>query len=129
MILSNYFYSIIIICLHTVKWFQVTYNNPLKTIIAASKYYYKQITVFIVSSIPIKYESFLNRSIWPIDKTLKGSPTPGQSGPGSNGNEEVLYTSIAPGLEPHPQMQFSAIPWISLSIWGGGLCYPYAGRI
>ena len=29
--------------------------------------------------------------IWPIDKTLLGATTPGQSGPGSNGNEEVLH--------------------------------------
>ena len=29
-------------------------------------------------------------SIWPIDRTLSGATTPGQSGPGSNGNEEVL---------------------------------------
>ena len=32
-----------------------------------------------------------NNSIWPPDKTLSGATTPGQSGPGSNGNEEVLY--------------------------------------
>ena len=31
-----------------------------------------------------------NSSIWPIDRTLSGATTPGQSGPGSNGNEEVL---------------------------------------
>ena len=29
-------------------------------------------------------------SIWPIDRTLLGATTPGQSGPGSNGNEGVL---------------------------------------
>ena len=28
MVSSNYFYLIIVICLHTVTWFQVTYNNP-----------------------------------------------------------------------------------------------------
>ena len=32
-------------------------------------------------------------SIWPIDRTLSGATTPGQSGPGSNGNEEVLRIS------------------------------------
>ena len=31
-----------------------------------------------------------NSSIWPIDRTLSGATTPGQSGPGSNGNEEVF---------------------------------------
>ena len=29
-------------------------------------------------------------SIWPIDRTLSGATTPGQSGPGNDGNEEVL---------------------------------------
>ena len=31
-----------------------------------------------------------NNSIWPIDRILSGAPTPGQSGPGSDGNEGVL---------------------------------------
>ena len=29
-------------------------------------------------------------SIWPIDRTLSGAATSGQSGPGSDGNEEML---------------------------------------
>ena len=29
-------------------------------------------------------------SIWPIDRTLSGAITPGQSGPGIDGNEGVL---------------------------------------
>ena len=29
-------------------------------------------------------------SIWPIDRTLSGATTPGQNGPGSDGNEGVL---------------------------------------
>ena len=32
-----------------------------------------------------------NSSILPIDKTLSSATTSGQSGPGSNGNEEVLH--------------------------------------
>ena len=32
-----------------------------------------------------------NCSIWPIDKTLSGGTTSGQSKPGSDGNEEVLH--------------------------------------
>ena len=32
----------------------------------------------------------LNSSIWPIDRTLSGTTTPGQSGPKSDDNEEVL---------------------------------------
>ena len=31
-----------------------------------------------------------NTSIWPIDTTLSGATTPGQSGPGINSNEGVL---------------------------------------
>ena len=31
----------------------------------------------------------LNRSIWPIDGTLTGTTTSGQSGPGGNGNERI----------------------------------------
>ena len=38
---------------------------------------------------PMKYEYFLNKSICPCDKTLIGTTTPGQSGPGSNANEGV----------------------------------------
>ena len=40
----------------------------------------------------IEYESFLNRSIRPIDGTLTGTNILGQSGPRSNGNEGVLNT-------------------------------------
>ena len=32
-----------------------------------------------------------NNSIWPIDRTLSGATTPGQRGPGSNGNEGLLH--------------------------------------
>ena len=35
---------------------------------------------------------WLNNSIWPIDETLTSTTTLGQSGPGSNSNEEVLNT-------------------------------------
>ena len=30
-------------------------------------------------------------SIWPENRTLSGTTTPGQSGPGSDGNEKVLH--------------------------------------
>ena len=32
-----------------------------------------------------------NSYICPIDKTLSGSTIPGKSGPGSDGNEEVIH--------------------------------------
>ena len=44
---------------------------------------------------PIKYKSFLNRSIWHTDETLT---TPGQSGSENKGNEWTLHT---PELEPY----------------------------
>ena len=37
-----------------------------------------------------EYDEFLNRSIWAVDT---GTPTPGQSGSGSNGNEGVFLTT------------------------------------
>ena len=40
-------------------------------------------------------------STWSIHGTLIGTNAPGQSGPGSNGNEGVLYIPQSPGLEPH----------------------------
>ena len=39
---------------------------------------------------PVKYRKWLNDSIWPLDGILIGATTMSQSGPGSNGNEEVL---------------------------------------
>ena len=45
---------------------------------------------------PMEYEYFLCWSICPIDGTLTGTTTPGQSGHWNNSN-----------LEPHYQMQFS----------------------
>ena len=43
-------------------------------------------------------------SIWPIDRTLQGATTPGQSWPGNDGNEGVLCIP-----------QISSITGISLS--------------
>ena len=42
-------------------------------------------------------------SIWPINRTLSGVTTPGQSGCGSNGNEGLLPKPSAL-LEPHQQI-------------------------
>ena len=38
-----------------------------------------------------KYSKSLNSSIWPIDATLTGATTLDENGPGSNGNEGILY--------------------------------------
>ena len=41
---------------------------------------------------PIECEQFLNRALCPIDGTLIGITTAGQSGPGSNDNESVHHS-------------------------------------
>ena len=44
-------------------------------------------------------------SIWSIDRTLSGATTPGQSGPGSDGNKEFFRIPQTPALlEPHHQI-------------------------
>ena len=55
----------------------------------------------MVSSNWIIFSKCLNNSIWPMDKGLTGTTTPGQSWPGSNGNEKVLYIPRAPKLETY----------------------------
>ena len=50
-----------------------------------------QFNIKIVSSQTIQFSiSTQFSSIWSIDRTLSGGTTPGQSGPGSDGNEGVL---------------------------------------
>ena len=72
--------------LHTVKWFQVLICNT------------NNLTLFNFSIVKCS-----NSSIWSIEGTLRGTTTPGQSGPGSNGNEGIPIPK-APELEPHHQM-------------------------
>ena len=64
-----------------------------------------------------------NNSIWPIDRTLSGVTTPGQSEPESNGNEGVLCIPQSPSIT-------GASPLDGLvSYWGhslGGGSYPSA---
>ena len=43
----------------------------------------------------------VNSSIWLKDRTLTGTSTLTQSGPGSNGNEGVLHIPQTPKLDPH----------------------------
>ena len=51
----------------------------------------------------------LNSLMWFIDRTLTGTTKPGQSEPGSQGNEAVIHIPQIPGLEPQYQMKFSVI--------------------
>ena len=52
----------------------------------------------------------MNGSIWPIDRTLPGTITLGQSGPESKGNEGVLHIHPISGLESDYQIQVYIIP-------------------
>ena len=53
---------------------------------------FKQLNAKIVLFQTIQFSiSTLFSSIWPIDRTLSGVATPGQSGPGSNSNERVIH--------------------------------------
>ena len=63
---------------------------------------------------PIDMEWFLNRSIWPVVRTLTSIIILDQSWPGSNGNEKVLHThqlsktdaSLSNALKCHTQDSF-----------------------
>ena len=71
-----------IICLHRVKWFKALLSNTKNSI-------YNQ------SSVCTQLDSFksnevIKYSISPIDRTLTGTKTLGQSGPESNGIEGVF---------------------------------------
>ena len=61
---------------------------------------------------------WLNSFIWSFDGILRGTTNAGQSGPGSNGKEQLLHIPKAPGLEPHHQMQFQIK--LQILIGGGG---------
>ena len=59
-------------------------------------------------------------SIWPIDRTLSDATTLGQSGPGSNGNEEVLHIPQSSSItRTSPSDCIVSYPGHSLG--GGGL--------
>ena len=52
-------------------------------------------------------------SIWPIDRTLLGATIPGQSGPGSDGNEAVLCipkSSIINAVSPSDCLEVGSYP-------------------
>ena len=57
-------------------------------------------------------------SFWPIDRTLSGATTPGQSGLGSGGNEGVLHIPQSPCITGTPLSDCSvSYPGNSLG-WG-----------
>ena len=84
----------------------VHYLMPNPFLYTYQQFYFKQFSLTYVDSFfvytllnvktvqEIQFSiSTLFSSIWPIDRTLSGATTLGQSGPGSDGNEEVLCIS------------------------------------
>ena len=78
--------------LHTVICFQVllcTTNNSIKHQSLVSTQLNDQTVLFQAIQF-VCNQLKCQTSIWPIDRTLSGVTTPGQSGPRSNGNAGVL---------------------------------------
>ena len=78
--------------MHTVKWLQIlqSYTNSfICSELNAFRYCY--ISRRIQFNICHLLGKWLNNSIQLIDVTLTSTTTPGQSGPGSNNDEAVLY--------------------------------------
>ena len=63
-----------------------------------------------------------NSSIWPINETLSGATTRGQSEPGSNDNEGVLHILQSSRTEPSLSDCLMSYPGYSLE----GVSYPSA---
>ena len=55
-----------------------------------------------ISVICLHTVKWLNSSIWPIDRTLTGTTTLGQSGPGSDSNEGILQIPQSSGTGNSP---------------------------
>ena len=56
-------------------------------------------------------------SVWPIYRTLSGATSRGQSGPGSNGNKEVLH--ISQKLQHYKSLTIRLFSVISRTLVGG----------
>ena len=88
----------------------------ITNIIIPSKQLELQVTVPNTNNLPlygINYSNqCFNTSIWQIDGIPIGSITPGQSGPGSNGKEEVLHI-------PHWFRTGASPPWFNLLFYSG----------
>ena len=85
----------------THKGFQVLLFNTNNTI------WYKS---FVCTQFNrFKYSKWLSSLIWSIDGTITGTTTPGQSGPGINGNKGYSSLPKSAGERPYRQMQFRVI--------------------
>ena len=64
------------------------------------------LTIQFSMSFVCSHFKWSNSSTWPIDRTLTGDTTPGQSGTGSNGNEEVLHIPQISNITTAPPSDF-----------------------
>ena len=68
--------------MHTVKLFQILLFNTNNS---------SQHSSFVCTQLNgFKYTKWLDISIWPVDETLRGTATPGQSGTRIKDNEDVF---------------------------------------
>ena len=61
-----------------------------------------------------------NSSIWPIDRTLSGATTLGQSGPGSDGNKRVVRIPQSSSITGALQSDF-LVSYPGYLLAGGGV--------
>ena len=83
---------ILIICLHTIKQFQVllfSISNFIYEVFLSNINNFHTTVWFQTTN--IENNKWLNSSIRPIDGTLIGTTVPGQSGSESEGNEGILH--------------------------------------
>ena len=121
---------------HTVKGFQVLLFNTCNSIqhysficsrLNGSKYCCViQAIQFSISHL-FTHCKKSNSFIWPINKTLSGTTTPGQSWPGSNGNEGALHIPQSSRTESSPSDCLMSYPGHSVGRRVLHLCINAAG--
>ena len=93
-----------------------------------SKYCYVSLTIQL--NISHLFAHSLNVKLWPIDSTLSGATTPGQSGPEGEGNEGVLHIPQISKAGASPSDCLMSYPAhflvCSVCVCGGGVSYPSA---
>ena len=92
-----YFHQILLICLHTVKWFQILLcisNNSIKH----QPFVYTLLNEQTILFQTIQFNLSFDISIWPIDRTLSDVTTLGLIGSGNDSNEGVLHIPQNPNI-------------------------------
>ena len=99
----------------------------------SKQFYFKQLDLayvhsFNVKTVPFQIIQFSTciqfSSIWPIDRTLSGATTLGQSRPGSDGKKGILRipqrSSINEPLPSNCFVSYQGTSWGVLSLWNPG---------